>query len=100
MLADLEAVLFDPDEFDTAATLTTTGPVVSTVNVKFQEKVTAVAPFSGDVDVETGHPHCLGIATEFSVAKQDDELIVDSVTYKINRVVDDGTGLALIWLYT
>lgn len=100
LITDLERVLYNSDEFDTSATLTITGPVVSTVLVSFHKKVTAVDPFTGDVDVDIGQPHALGIATDFSLSKQGDTLLIDGNTYKINRIVDDGIGQALIWLYT
>lgn len=100
LTTDLTRVLYNADEFDTSSTLTTSGPVVSNPLVNFHKEVTAVDPFSGDVDVDIGQPHALGIATDFLLAKQDDTLVIDGNTYKINRVVDDGIGQALIWLYT
>lgn len=78
--------------------LTTSGPIVTTPEILFFQAIYDIDPTTGDTDIDLDHPNAQGLTVDFAAARHKDTLVINGTTFKINRVLPDGTGFSNIWL--
>ena len=91
------AVFFGSDDFGTAATYTPSGGSAATVNGIF-DKDYALAAIGDGVGVGSNDPRFICRTSDVSSAANGDAIVVNSVTYTVRNVEDDGTGLTTLEL--
>ena len=91
------AVFFGTDDFGSAATYTPSGGSASTVNGIFDNDYALADPLGG-VGVGSSDPRFICRTSDVSAAANGDALVVNSVTYTIRNVEDDGTGVTTLVL--
>lgn len=91
------AVFFSTDDFGSAATFTPSGGSASTINGIF-DKDYALAAIGDGVGVGSNDPRFICRTSDVSSAANGDALVVNSVTYTVRNVEDDGTGVTTLVL--
>ena len=91
------AVFFETDDFGTAATYTPSGGSSSTVNGIFDNDYALADPLGG-VGVGSADPRFVCRTVDVATAANGDALVVNSVTYTVCNVEDDGTGVTTLVL--
>ena len=91
------AVFFGTDDFGTAATYTPSGGSSSTVNGIFDNDYALADPL-GSVGVGSADPRFVCRTSDVATAANGDALVVNSVTYTVRNVEDDGTGVTTLVL--
>lgn len=95
--ADDRAIFVGIDDFGVAATYTPSGGAASTVNGIFDNDFIEIDA-GGGVGVAMQQPrfHCK--TADVSNAAEGDALVVNTVSYIIRIVQDDGTGMTMLVL--
>lgn len=95
--ADDRAIFVGIDDFGVAATYTPSGGAASTVNGIFDNDFIEIDA-GGGVGVAMQQPrfHCR--TADVSSAAEGDALVVNTVSYIIRIVQDDGTGMTMMVL--
>ena len=91
------AIFFSSDDFGSAATYTPSGGSASTINGIF-DKDYALAAIADGVGVGTNDPRFICRTSDVSSAANGDAIVVNSVTYTVRNVEDDGTGITTLEL--
>ena len=91
------ALFFQTDDFATGATYTPSGGSASTVNGVFTKEY-SLADLGGVVGVGSNDPSFVCRTTDVSSAANGDAIVVNSVTYTVRNVEDDGTGITTLVL--
>ena len=95
---DIErAVFFDTDDFAVSATYTPAGGSASTISGIFDDAFEAVET-GGFIPVASSSPIFQCKTSAVSSAAEGDALIVNSTSYLIRVVMDDGTGVTMLQL--
>lgn len=95
--ADDRAIFVGIDDFGVAATYTPSGGAASTVNGIFDNDFIEIDA-GGGVGVAMQQPrfHCR--TADVSAAAEGDALVINTVSYIIRIVQDDGTGMTMMVL--
>ncbi len=91
------AIFFSSDDFGSAATYTPSGGSASTINGIF-DKDYALAAIGDGVGVGSNDPRFICRTSDVSSAANGDAIVVNSVTYTVRNVEDDGTGITTLEL--
>lgn len=91
------AIFFSSDDFGSAATYTPSGGSASTINGIF-DKDYALAAIGDGVGVGSNDPRFICRTSDVSSAANGDTIVVNSVTYTVRNVEDDGTGITTLEL--
>lgn len=97
---DLETI-FENGDFDTTAVFTiSTGPTV-TLDVKgwFTAASQGVSMMS-NVEVEAAKPSFTCPTADIATVRNKMSVVIDSVTYQVEKVEPVGTGVSVVWLKT
>ena len=93
LAADRLALLAD---FGVSASFTPSGGVASTITVIFDNDFEAVE--GGSVQFATTEPQVMCRTADVSGAAQGDAMVISSVNYTVQVVMDDGTGMTQLML--
>ncbi len=91
------AIFFSSNDFGSAATYTPSGGSASTINGIF-DKDYALAAIGDGVGVGSNDPRFICRTSDVSSATNGDAIVVNSVTYTVRNVEDDGTGITTLEL--
>lgn len=97
LLADLDDVFLNPDDFASAITYTPMGGAPTTIYGIFDADYSAFSPFDGDI--ATSEPSVLCKTPDVAAIKTNEPMVIDGVTYRVNGPGEpDGTGLTRVRL--
>ena len=97
LLADLNDIFLNPDEFASAITYTPTGGSAKTIYGIFDADYSEFSPLDGEV--ATSEPSVLCKTSDVAAIKTNEPVVIDGVTYRINGPGEpDGTGLTRVRL--
>lgn len=91
------AVFFDTDDFAVSATYTPAGGSASTISGIFDDEYEPIE-VGGFVPVASSSPVFQCKTSDVSSAAEGDALTVNSTSYLIRTVMDDGTGTTMLQL--
>ncbi len=91
------ALFFDSDEFGTTGTYTPSGGSSSSILGIFDNDYMS-ADIGTNIGVGTSNPSFICRTADVASAANGDALVVNSVTYTVRNVEDDGTGITTLML--
>ena len=91
------AVFFNTDDFGVAGTYTPSGGSASTVNGIF-DKDFSLVEVGNQVGLESNDPRFLCRSSDVPSVASGDTMVVNSVTYTIRNIEDDGQGMTTLAL--
>ena len=95
---DIErAVFFDSDDFAVSATYTPSGGTATSISGIFDDTFETVET-GGFIPVASSSPMFQVKTSDVSSAAEGDALTVNSTSYVIRVVMDDGTGVTMLQL--
>ena len=87
---------FDTDDFAVDAVITLTNSSTVAVKVIFNTPSQSVQIYN--TDIEFDKPFCEIKTSDLNGVKRGNAILINSVNYKIEKIVDDGTGVSTLYL--
>lgn len=94
---DLDSI-FENGDFDTEAVFTVAGPSTVTVRGWFTDATQQTNLLTQEI--ETVNPSLQCKAASIATVKRGNSVVIDTVTYTVERIERVGTGVALVHLKT